>query len=136
MMKRWLAATALVLTAAGLVADGVWARPQLFVLEPIPDQTVQATKTLQYQVRHRVEDEVCWTGNLSFALTTAPNGMTITPSGKISWTPTAAQAEEIYEVTVRATSRAWEGSPCWGSLAQDTESFTVSVLAPPPSEPP
>ena len=135
-MKRWLAVSVLSLICVGLIHDGVWARPPLFVIETIPDQTIQATKTLQYQVRYRVEDEVCWMGRISFALAGAPSGMTITAGGRITWTPDATQAEEIYQVTVRATALTPDGPPCWGSLGQDSESFTIAVLAAPPSEPP
>ena len=139
-MKRGLAIIALGLAYAvasiGPAADGVWARPPLFVLEPIPNQTVRATETLQFQVRYRVEDPVCWTERLWFSLAGAPSGMAITSSGRVSWTPTATQRDKTYAVTVHAFSWAAGGSPCWGVPAEDFESFTVSVLPPPSAEPP
>src|SRR3990172_12876651 len=47
------------------------ARPPLFVLSPIPDQTFQADTVFRYQVAYTVEDPTCWSGDITFELSEA-----------------------------------------------------------------
>jgi hypothetical protein len=87
------------------------------VLAPIAGQTVAAGDSLS--VLASASDSPGDT--LTFALTTAPAGMTINPAtGLIAWTPTTAQVGANQLVTVRVTDQ--------GNLST-TASFTVSVTA-------
>lgn len=63
---------------------------------------------------------------LQYRLTSAPEGMTISASGGISWTPTAGNLGN-HPLTVRVE----DGR---GGVAE--QSFTLSVLTPPPNRPP
>ncbi len=112
-----------------LVAALLWgeamARPPLFSINPIADQSAAAT--FQYQVRFTVEDEACWIASISFDLMTSPAGMTITNGGKITWTLSASQTSDSYQVMVHATAPTPLGNPCYGSPAQDFESFVITA---------
>lgn len=130
-MKRILGSWIVCLLALlALAALPAFARPPLFQINTIPNQTATATVLFQYQVTYQVTDEPCWIGGISFSLTQAPSGMTITSGGLIRWTPTASQANQSFGVTVRATAP--YKSTCGGGSTQGFRSFTISVLPPPP----
>ncbi|MFQ5846139.1 MAG: hypothetical protein ACE5IQ_00520 [Candidatus Methylomirabilales bacterium] len=125
-----VSALGLVFAAAIVLPMEATARPPLFVIDPIDDQAAQANRHFQYQATFRVKDETCWMGGVSFDLTKAPPGMTITNSGKISWIPDADLICEPFQVVVHATAPTPPGSPCNGNMGQDSESFTIDVAAP------
>jgi hypothetical protein len=67
------------------------------------------------------------TNTLTFALQSAPPGMTILPgTGAISWTPTEAQGPGVYTVIVRVSDGLAVPPANWASLST-TNSFTVTV---------
>jgi hypothetical protein len=125
-----------IVALGGLLSGEALARPPLFEINPIHAQTVEAGRRLRFQVTYTVTDEVCWGDNISFQLASGPAGMTVSPGGLVDWTPALAQAGRTYSATVQAQARARQGSPCYGNLAQDFESFSVDVTAPPPPDPP
>jgi hypothetical protein len=76
-----------------------------------PGKTAVVNSAYSYQVLSTANPQA------TYALTTAPAGMTINPStGLISWTPTYA-TEGVQNVTVVASN----------SLGQSTQTFTISV---------
>jgi len=88
------------------------------LLEAVPSQTV--------------DEGVLWTWTLTgsdpdtpptpltFGLVSGPPGLTVSPAGQISWTPTEAQGPESYPVSVRVTDN---GIP----VRSTTNSFTITV---------
>ncbi|GAM10729.1 protein sidekick-2 [Geobacter sp. OR-1] len=60
---------------------------------------------------------------LTYALDAAPTGMTVSATGLVTWTPSEAQLGSN-PVTVRATT---------GGASYYTQSFTITVSAPPPA---
>lgn len=82
-MKHWIRVGSLGLAALLILPAPTCARPPLFHLDPLPDQTVQATTRFEYQVTYHVEDPACWMDAISFGQLSAPSGMTITKGGKI-----------------------------------------------------
>lgn len=104
------------------------ARPPLFTLSPIPDQTVLAGDLFQYRVPYQVYDEACWAGVISFALFHAPVGMRIDGSGWVTWQPGSGQIG-THDVIVRATASSLDYYPCWGGTAEDWAFFNVHVTA-------
>ena len=109
----------------------VLARPMLFDILPIPDQSFLANTIFRYQVRHAVQDRTCWMEGISFDLPTAPTGMTISRSGRIEWRKIRHdEVGKSFDVVVRGTAPTPEGSPCWGHPGQDFESFTITVERP------
>lgn len=62
---------------------------------------LQAVAGVQYgyQVQTRDPDG----DGISYRLDTAPNGMSLSASGLVSWTPSELQAGEVHEVKIRAT---------------------------------
>ncbi len=62
-------------------------------------------------------------GSFTYSLTTAPTGMTVDASGRISWTPGQAQGGSAVPVTVRATVTGT--SPAIYAV----QSFTLSVVS-------
>jgi len=57
---------------------------------------------------------------LVYSLVSGPEGLTVSPAGTLSWTPTEAQGPGLYTVSVRATDNG-------GSGLGDTESFEITV---------
>lgn len=108
-----------------LVFGEAMARPVLFEIDPIPDQTAEANRPFQYQVTYTVEDEACWQGEISFVLATEAPGMKITRGGEITWTPNPSLVCEPFMVTVRATA-----TGCNEGIGEDLESFLIDVVAP------
>lgn len=98
------------------------AAPQLLRLgltTPLPDQTIQALRTLVVTNTPLISGLP--PGRLTFALGRAPAGMTINATnGVLDWTPTAAQGPSINFVSVVATDH---GSP----PLSETNSFVVFV---------
>jgi hypothetical protein len=88
-------------------------------LAAIANQTVN--ELVQLSVTASATDQDLPAQTLTYALDTAPAGMTINPaSGAITWTPTEAQGPGEHGVTVRVTDN---GTPALGH----TTSFTVTV---------
>jgi hypothetical protein len=73
-------------------------------------------------------------GDITFGLTNAPAGMTVTKGGKITWTPNISQTGESFDVMLHATAFTPLGYPCYGNPAQDFESFVITVTAAPPRD--
>ncbi len=130
MMKHWISVVSLWLIAFASLPRETFARPRLFDIHPLSDRTVETSRLFEYQVTYGVIDTPCWVGGLSFELTSAPNGMTITRSGTIQWTPSSSEVGSSHQVTVHATAPTPPGSPCNGVPGQDSESFSVTVVAP------
>lgn len=134
-MKRSLrsATLCLVVFVIALIHGEAVARPRLFVINPIGDQAFSADAGFRYQVTYRVEDPVCWEGGISFDLTQAPLGMTMTRSGLIQWERRIRhdQVGQTFQVEVHATAPTPLGNPCYGNFGQDFESFSITVELPP-----
>ena len=89
------------------------------IITAISDQTINEMVAWTYQVV--ATDADLPANTLTYSLTTAPTGMTISAStGLISWTPTEAQGPGTYNVTVSVTDN---GTPARGAL----RSFSVKV---------
>ncbi|GEM_PF-1711865 len=136
-MRKYVRSSILlvVIVSTGSFVKDAAARPPLFTINPIADQSAPATVNFQYQARYSVDDEDCWMGNIAFGLISGPASMMVTNSGKITWTPSTSQIGEPYAVTINATAFTPFGNPCYGNPAQDFESFTVTVTAAPPPTP-
>ena len=107
MIKRsvTISAVCLFFFTVVLLPMEVMARPPLFTIDPIDDQTFQANSVVRYQATYTVEDPVCWDGGISFDLTQAPLGMTITRSGLIEWRRIRHdQVGQTFQVEVHATA--------------------------------
>ncbi|HTY85967.1 MAG TPA: MBG domain-containing protein, partial [Candidatus Acidoferrum sp.] len=65
---------------------------------------------------------------LTFALVSGPDGLTITTSGVISWTPTPAQGAGAYTVTVSVADT--NPAAINAKSLSTTNSFVITVLAP------
>lgn len=77
-------------------------------LRPIPDQVVAPGELLEFYLRGTDSDIPAQFLSYS-GVNGAPQGMTINPeTGRVRWTPTAAQDKAMYEVTVQVTD---EGTP-------------------------
>ncbi|MBX3733378.1 MAG: PQQ-dependent sugar dehydrogenase [Verrucomicrobiae bacterium] len=61
--------------------------------------------------------------SLTYARVSGPDGLTVSPSGWVAWSPTSAQTPSVNSVTVSVTDN---GTP----KASATVTFTVQVLAP------
>ncbi len=134
MIKRSVTISAACLTflAVTFLPMEVMARPPLFTIDPIDDQTFQTNSVFRYQATYTVEDPVCWDGGISFDLTQAPLGMTITRSGLIEWRRIRHdQVGRTFQVEVHATAPTPPGNPCYGHSGQDFESFSITVDPPP-----
>lgn len=93
------------------------------VLGGIADRLVNKESLLSFSAF--ATDSDIPTNVLSFSLQNAPNGSSInTSNGLFTWIPTSAQANRIYNITIRITDN---GLP---NLA-DTKTFAVIVNAPP-----
>src|SRR6185436_2124798 len=89
------------------------------VLAPVVDQTVNELTTLS--VTNSANDPDGASEILTYALVTAPTGVSLNPStGLLSWTPTEAQGPNTNVITVRVFD---DGTP---SLST-TQSFRVFV---------
>jgi hypothetical protein len=84
----------------------------------VADRTVDEGSALAFTVTATDLDLPAQT--LAFSLQTAPAGATISSSGAFSWTPTEAQGEASYPITVVVADN---GTPA----ASGTISFTVTV---------
>jgi len=62
-------------------------------------------------------------GNFTWSLTTAPTGMTVDATGRVSWTPAPGQGGSSVPVTVRATVNGT------APAIYASQSFTLSVVA-------
>jgi Ca2+-binding RTX toxin-like protein len=88
-------------------------------LDPIDDRNVEIAQTVTFTATASDPD-----GNdLTFSLDAgAPAGATIDPlSGQFSFTPSMAQANQTFSITVRVTD---DGDPA----LSDTETFSITVL--------
>ncbi len=95
---------------------------------------MNSAPTLTLPPNQTINELVLWTANataidtdlppniLTFALVSGPTGLTVSSTGLISWTPTAAQGPSTNTVTVRVFDN---GVP---SLSA-TNSFTIVVNA-------
>ena len=92
------------------------------VLAAIPNQTVNAGATLV--VTNAATDADIPADTLTFTLTAAPAGATITPAGVFSWTLPQVLLPQTNLVTVRVADN---GSP----PLNNTKSFTIAVVPPP-----
>ncbi|MEX2140609.1 MAG: putative Ig domain-containing protein, partial [Pirellulales bacterium] len=90
------------------------------VLNPIADRNANVGQTLTFTAT--ASDPDLPANNLTFSLGAgAPAGATINPgTGVFSWTPSAAQGGQTFEITVRATD---DREPA----LSDTETFEVTV---------
>lgn len=88
-------------------------------LAPVSDQTVVEGDTLF--VSASASDSDIPGNSITYSLTGAPAGMTISASGSISWTPTEAQGPGSYSITVQAVDN---GSPSLSAV----RSFAVNVV--------
>jgi hypothetical protein len=92
------------------------------VLAAIPKQSVHAGATLT--VTNSATDLDSATQTLTYTLDTAPSGATIgSSSGIFVWSPTPAQTNNPYNVTVRVTD---SGNP----PLTDAKSFAITVVPP------
>jgi hypothetical protein len=115
------------LAAALLGAVAADARPSLFELDPIPNQTAKSWQAFSYTVRYQIVDEACF-DYVAFSLDSKPAGMAIDVwSGRITWTPTPSQENQTFSVVVRAIGFYLPGSPCYGGSTDRTASFLISV---------
>lgn len=88
------------------------------VLTPIADQ--EATAGSQFTLSAVATDPDVPAGTLTYSLEVgAPEGAAIDPStGQFTWTPSDAQAQQEFDITVRVTDSTGQS---------DTETFTVDV---------
>ncbi|MBL9173130.1 MAG: putative Ig domain-containing protein, partial [Verrucomicrobiales bacterium] len=71
------------------------------VLVDIPDQTINELSTFSMTLSAVDSDNPPQV--LTYALVSGPAGMSVTPAGALSWTPTEAQGPGTYSVTVSVT---------------------------------
>ncbi|MCB1852888.1 MAG: PKD domain-containing protein, partial [Gammaproteobacteria bacterium] len=97
------------------VAVGGLNRPPVIVSHPV----IGAAELVAYRYQVQVEDpELVFGDKMSYALTTAPTGMTIDPdTGVIDWTPPAGAARR-HDVTLQVTDS--------GGLS-DSQSYTIAI---------
>ena len=93
---------------------------------------VNSAPVLTVPTNQTISELVLWTGNatatdtdlppnnLTFALVSGPNGLTVNSNGVISWTPSEAQGPSTNVVTVRVYD---DGTPSMSA----TNSFTLTV---------
>jgi hypothetical protein len=96
---------------------------------------VNVTPTLVAPLDININEQVAWTYQLSASdpdqpantltcsLVSGPTGLTVSPAGLLSWTPTEAQGPGPYPVTVRVADN---GTPPLSA----TTSFNITVFAP------
>ncbi len=85
-------------------------------MEPIPDQTVNELS--QLSVTAHADDPDLPDDVLRFSLAGGPVDASITPGGRITWTPTEADGPGTFTIRVRVEDASGE---------EDTESFQVTV---------
>lgn len=105
-------------------------RPPLFSLNPISPQIAEGAVPFSYQVTYTVGDPPCFVGIEDYWLEGAPEGISITRSGLIEWTPDMTQVGQSFTVTVWASGTARSGNGCNGESHRDHVPFTISVVAP------
>ncbi len=69
-------------------------------LDAVPDQTVTEGSSFTYQL-HATDADVP-VQPISFGIITGPDGISVSPTGLLNWTPTPTQAGSSYPVTVIA----------------------------------
>ncbi len=87
-------------------------------LEAIPNQTIP--EGAPWSLTLKASDTDVPAQTLVFSLDSAPTGMTITPSGVLTWTPTEAQGPSTNTIKVKLTD---SGSPAMSA----TGTFVVEV---------
>lgn len=120
-LRRFRAGLAVVL-ALGVVGPGFGALDMISdfsrapILDPIPDQSVDELN--QMAVTAEAGDPDLPNDVLRFSLAGGPVGASITPGGRITWTPSESHGPGDFTFTVRVEDAAGEA---------DQESFRVSV---------
>jgi hypothetical protein len=98
--KSLKTAVSALMLAAGVLALGLTPASRAYASPPgvanIPNLTVNEGSQLQYQVIANDPDNDV----LSYSLTNAPAGATISPGGLFSWTPNEAQGPAVYNILV------------------------------------
>ncbi|MBN8248433.1 MAG: ThuA domain-containing protein [Verrucomicrobia bacterium] len=90
------------------------------VMSPVAPQLAEPLRPVSLQLV--ATDRNFPTQSMSCSLDSGPAGLTVSPGGWLTWTPSEAQAGGVYPVTVRVTDT---GSP----VMSDTETFTIEVAA-------
>ncbi|NLX97310.1 MAG: hypothetical protein GXY83_14155, partial [Rhodopirellula sp.] len=90
------------------------------VLAAIGNKTVDEQATLAFQATAIDQDLPAQAFFFSLDAGSLAAGMSITPAGEFAWTPTEAQGDADYTVTITVTD---DGAPALG----DSETFTISV---------
>ena len=89
------------------------------VLDPIGNRTVYDSAPLTFNAAANDPDR---SGALTFSLAPgAPDGATITPGGRFTWTPADSFAGTSVQITIRVTD---QNTP----PLSDSETITISVL--------
>ena len=83
---------------------------------------ISAIEDIEYTYQVEVTDPDDSGTDLSYALSNAPSGMTVSTSGLISWTPTSSDSSSG-EVTLTVSDGGEDGA------TSDTETFTINVIA-------
>jgi Tfp pilus tip-associated adhesin PilY1 len=96
------------------------------VLDPVGDQTIAEGVLMTGTATAKDADLPANT--LTYSLTTAPPGASITPTGDFTWTPTEAQGPGIYPVTVEVSDGTATDSLTFN--IEVTEVNTAPVIAP------
>ena len=118
-MKR-LTLTALCLAVLTLAIPAV-AGPTIAYINHIPNQSVADGALFTYNASYTVQNEGCF-ATAVFSLVSGPSGMTVSPSGAISWQTPYARRD--YSVTIKMIGV----SDCLGvGSSTDFETFTISV---------
>jgi large repetitive protein len=87
------------------------------VMEPIPDQTVDELS--QMTVNVHADDPDLPNDVLRFSLSGGPVGASISPGGRITWTPAESDGPGVFTITARVED---------ASGAADQKSFRVTVV--------
>jgi len=85
------------------------------VFVPVATRSVDRLKALALDVQ--ATDSDMPTQSLTYSLVSGPTGMTVSPSGRLEWTPSLAQGVGPYPVVVQASD----------GMAAGVGSFTVNV---------
>jgi hypothetical protein len=96
------------------------------VLTAILPQTVD--EMTPFSLQALATDPDLPANHLTFSLVSGPPGLSVSPSGLISWTPTEAQGPGVYSVTLSVSD---DGTPSLSST--QTFSITVNEVNLPPS---
>jgi len=87
-------------------------------LSEVPPQTTDELVTLSLTLS--ASDPDAPANNLTYSLLSGPVGLTVSPAGAVSWTPTEADGPGTFEVTVQVTD---DGAP----PLSDTTTFSIEV---------